>query len=208
MQGLLNQGISVTLTPAGSSQAITISNVLVGEPSTEDLTDRASFFDIRTLYTLAIPKGDANDWVNGTVVFYGKTWHVVGEPTEGLDHLIPLQWNRKVRVERRQVRPLSTYTFFAHKSTTDSEGGTYASWADGKSFLGYIFQEADASAYATQGILEKRRLHLLTAEITPVIGDGIGVYKSSAADFKVLGSVYHNEVESFTSYWDVLLEEV
>ena len=31
--------------------------------------------------------------------FFGRRWKTIGMPIQGLDHLIPLRWNKKVRVE-------------------------------------------------------------------------------------------------------------
>ena len=50
--------------------------------------------------TLAIPKGDQNSWEDNNVVFLGRKWHVLGFAIEGIDENIPLDWNKKVMVER------------------------------------------------------------------------------------------------------------
>lgn len=77
-----------------------INNVLIGEPSTEDVVAELNLSGKRLAYTLAIPKGDTNTWTNRTVEFFGEKFRTIGEPTQGLDHLIPLAWNKKVKVER------------------------------------------------------------------------------------------------------------
>ena len=51
-------------------------------------------------YQLAIPKGDTHIWEDADVEFFGARWHTVGFSTEGIEDLIPLDWNRKVMVER------------------------------------------------------------------------------------------------------------
>lgn len=51
-------------------------------------------------FQLAIPKGDTHDWEDCTVDFFGATWRSIGFSTMGMDHQIPLSWNRKVVVER------------------------------------------------------------------------------------------------------------
>lgn len=53
----------------------------------------------RSAYILAIPKGDNHQWENCEVEFFGRKWKVIGMPTEGIEGLIPLYWNKKVRVE-------------------------------------------------------------------------------------------------------------
>lgn len=32
--------------------------------------------------------------------FFGADWKVIAIPTEGIEELIPLDWNKKVQVER------------------------------------------------------------------------------------------------------------
>lgn len=77
-----------------------IKNVLIGEPSTEDVVAELNLSGKRLAYTLAIPKGDTNTWTNRTVEFFGEKFRTIGEPTQGIDALIPLAWNKKVKVER------------------------------------------------------------------------------------------------------------
>ena len=50
---------------------------------------------------MAIPKGDTHDWSAGKKVsFFGHDWRIIQMPEEGIEWLIPLAWNKKVRVER------------------------------------------------------------------------------------------------------------
>lgn len=88
--------------PTYTETEVQIDNVLVSPVqtggdevlSTLDLTGR------KAVYTLAIPKGDSNEWEGNRVRFFGETWQVIGIPTQGIDALIPLDWNMKVQVER------------------------------------------------------------------------------------------------------------
>ncbi len=77
-----------------------INNVLIGEPSTEDIVAELNMSGKRLAYTLAIPKGDNHIWTDRTVEFFGEKFRTIGEPTQGIDYLIPLSWNKKVKVER------------------------------------------------------------------------------------------------------------
>ena len=79
---------------------IEVDNVLVSPTSTEDIVNQLNIDGKKAVYTLAIPKGDTNNWEDAEVHFFGKRWRTFGIPTEGIDHLIPLQWNKKVMVER------------------------------------------------------------------------------------------------------------
>lgn len=79
---------------------IKIENVLVAPATTEDITNQLSLTGKKVEYVLAIPKGDEHDWENKEVRFFGKKWRTVGIPLEGIEELIPLDWNKKVMVER------------------------------------------------------------------------------------------------------------
>lgn len=84
--------------PVCEDVELVVDNVLIAPASTEDITNQLNLTGKKVVYTLAIPKGDTNDWSNREVVFFGRRWQTVGLPMEGLDHLIPLDWNRKVQV--------------------------------------------------------------------------------------------------------------
>ena len=80
-----------------------IGNVLVGEPSTDDITNTLSLYGKRIAYTLAIPKGDDHDWTDTKVVLpepFAGTYMTIGYPTAGIEENIPLSWNKKVKLER------------------------------------------------------------------------------------------------------------
>ena len=78
----------------------TIENVLIGEPTTDQVIDELNLSGKRLAYTLAIPKGDTHEWTDRKVEFFGDVFRTFGKPTQGIDHLIPLDWNKKVKVER------------------------------------------------------------------------------------------------------------
>jgi len=86
--------------PVFTEKAVTIDNVLIAPVSAEDMLSELNMTGKHAVYQLGIPKGDAHDWANARVVFFGESWRVIGYPTEGQDELIPLCWNRKVNVER------------------------------------------------------------------------------------------------------------
>ena len=94
----------VSIDPFGSPVVkdveITIDNVIVAPATTEDVTSQMSVTGKRISYTLGIPKGDAHDWKEKEVRFFGKRWKTVGIPLEGIESMMPLEWNKKVMVER------------------------------------------------------------------------------------------------------------
>lgn len=106
------KGIDITLyekTQSGTDEAdapvytetpVTVHNVLVGEPSAEEITTELQLTGRRIAYTLALPKGDAHDWNNVRVAFWGQTFCTVGGAVQGIGSMVPLAWNKKVQVER------------------------------------------------------------------------------------------------------------
>lgn len=86
--------------PVYTESPVAVGNVLIGEPSTQEIVDTLNLTGKKLAYTLAIPKGDAHDWKDRTVEFFGERFRTIGEPTQGIDGLIPLDWNMKVKVER------------------------------------------------------------------------------------------------------------
>lgn len=79
---------------------IPVENVLVAPATNEDVISAMDLYGKRAAYTLGIPKGDTHDWEDAEVQFFGARWRTFGISTVGIDHLIPLDWNRKVLVER------------------------------------------------------------------------------------------------------------
>ena len=93
-------GIDPFGNPIYEDQEIEIENVLVSPTSSDDIVNQLTLTGKKAVYTLAIPKGDTNDWENKEVKFFGQRWRTFGFPIEGSESLIPLDWNKKVMVER------------------------------------------------------------------------------------------------------------
>ena len=89
--------------PIFSTEIVNVDNVLVGEPSADEVANTLSLYGKQVHYTLAIPKGDTNVWTDTEVIlpspFEGK-YKTIGYPTAGIESNIPLMWNKKVKVER------------------------------------------------------------------------------------------------------------
>ena len=79
---------------------VDVSNVLVSPATSEDVINELSLSGKHLVYKLAIPKGDTHDWVDAKVLFFDTTFKVVGIPQGGIEDMIPLEWNKKVNVER------------------------------------------------------------------------------------------------------------
>lgn len=87
-------------TPIYEETPVEVENVLVSPSSSTDIVDGLSLYGKKAVYTMAIPKGDTLNWEDATVEFFGEKWRTFGFPTEGIEELIPLSWNKKVMVER------------------------------------------------------------------------------------------------------------
>lgn len=85
--------------PQYAYKAKDVGNVLIAPLSGEEVLETINLTGRQATYQLAIPKGDTNVWEDQYVQFFGQTWRVIGKPIQGIDSLIPLAWNLKVRVE-------------------------------------------------------------------------------------------------------------
>ena len=79
---------------------VDVENVLVAPTTAADVIDSTYLEGKSEIYTLAIPKGDKHNWKDAKVVFFGNTYHQFGGIAQGIESLIPLDWNKKVTVER------------------------------------------------------------------------------------------------------------
>lgn len=86
--------------PIYEEEQIEVNDVLVGEPSSDDVSNEMSLFGKKLAYTLAIPKGDTHDWIDTEVIIFGQKYKTYGYPIEGIEENIPLRWHKKVKVER------------------------------------------------------------------------------------------------------------
>lgn len=86
--------------PIEEEVEIPVENVLIAPASADDVSSSLNLSGRRAVYSLAIPKSDKNNWDNAEVRFFGERWQVLGIPLEGIEHLIPLDWNKKVTVAR------------------------------------------------------------------------------------------------------------
>lgn len=89
--------------PVYETEIVEVDDVLVGQPSQEEITNTLSLYGKLAKYTLAIPKGDENSWEDTEVIlpapFSGK-FKTIGFPIAGIESNIPLRWNKKVLIEQ------------------------------------------------------------------------------------------------------------
>lgn len=87
--------------PIYTENAVLVSDVLVSPIGSTEQLETYTLTGRKAVYQLGIPKGDNNDWKAGyKVSFFGQDWRITGIPTEGIEDLIPLRWNKKVQVEK------------------------------------------------------------------------------------------------------------
>lgn len=91
--------------PIYDETPVEVNDVLIGEPTTDDVDTSISLYSKHISYMLGIPKGDTHDWVDKKVSWidaYGIQ-HVVktfGYPITGVEANIPTRWHMKVRCEQ------------------------------------------------------------------------------------------------------------
>ena len=94
----------------------TVSDVLVGEPSTDDVNNVLSLYGKKVVYTLAIPKGDEHNWEDTEVILpepFAGTYHTIAPPRPasrqifrcgGIRRCILSESQVKVKLNRAGVR--------------------------------------------------------------------------------------------------------
>lgn len=85
--------------PIYEFKEIPVDNVLVAPVNTDDIVNTLELSGKKAVYQLGIPKGDTHDWENKEIRFFGQRFKSFGKTIQGIDHLIPLDWNKKVLVE-------------------------------------------------------------------------------------------------------------
>lgn len=108
----LIKGITVTLyertqtgkdafnAPVYDETPVSVENVLVSPVASAEIVNDLQLYGKRAEYELCIPKGDTHVWDDRTVEFFGSTWRTFGFSMLLIDDMVPLDWNRKVKVAR------------------------------------------------------------------------------------------------------------
>ena len=86
--------------PIYTEELVDVNDVLVGQPSSEDVLSTLELTGKRIAYTLGIPKGDTHVWENTDVIIWGERFRTIGFPQTGIQENIPLRWGSNVKVER------------------------------------------------------------------------------------------------------------
>ena len=86
--------------PVYALTPVDVPNVLVGQPTTDEVTSSIDLYGKRIEYMLGIPKGDAHNWEDTAVIIFGQTYRTVGSTIQGIEANVPTPWHKKVRVCR------------------------------------------------------------------------------------------------------------
>jgi len=80
--------------------SIEVDNVLVAPVDSQENLEVTNLYGKKAQYQIAIPKGDDHVWTDAIVEFFGYRWRVFSLPQNGIEKMMPLDWNDKYYVER------------------------------------------------------------------------------------------------------------
>ena len=86
--------------PIETEELIDIPDCLVGQPTTDEITQVMEMYGKQIAYVVGVPKGDEHTWVDTDVIIWGERFRTIGFPMTGIQENIPLRWGKNVRVER------------------------------------------------------------------------------------------------------------
>lgn len=86
--------------PIENEELVEVHDVLVGQPSTDDVTNTIQLYGKKIAYVLGIPKGDTHNWTDAKVYIWGEPFVTIGYPQTAEQANIPLRWGSTVKVER------------------------------------------------------------------------------------------------------------
>lgn len=86
--------------PVYEETATPVANVLVGQPSTDDVLSSTNLYGKQIEYMVGIPKGDTHNWEDSMIEFFGKKYRTFGNVIQGIEANVPTPWHKKIRVER------------------------------------------------------------------------------------------------------------
>ena len=96
----VSDGVDEFNQPTYTETEIEVENVLIEPVSTTQSADTTDIKQTGIQYRLHIPKTDTNTWTNRKVKFYDSVFKTVGAPMVYMEELTPLEWNKKVLVEK------------------------------------------------------------------------------------------------------------
>lgn len=86
--------------PVFDEREVLVGNVLIEPLSSEAVISELSLSGKKASYQLHIPKEDNHVWKDTRVRFYNASWKTIGEPIVYQEENTPLEWNKKIKVEK------------------------------------------------------------------------------------------------------------
>ena len=86
--------------PIYEDAEILVDNVLVSPTSSDDIVNQLNLTGKKGSIYACNSRRVIQTWEDQEVRFFGEKWRVFGMVTQGIEELIPLDWNKKVTVER------------------------------------------------------------------------------------------------------------
>lgn len=86
--------------PIYSEEIVLVNDVLVGQPTSDEIVSTLDLTGKKIAYMLGIPKGDTHVWTDTDVIIWGERFRTIGYPGTGTQANIPLRWGQNVKVER------------------------------------------------------------------------------------------------------------
>lgn len=86
--------------PVVKEEIIDIPGCLVGQPSSDEITQTMQLYGKQIAYVVGVPKGDDNSWIDTDVIIWGERFRTIGFPQTGILENVPLSWGKNVKVER------------------------------------------------------------------------------------------------------------
>lgn len=86
--------------PVVTEEIIDIPGCLVGQPSSDEITQTMQLYGKQIAYVVGVPKGDDNSWIDTDVIIWGERFRTIGFPQTGILENVPLSWGKNVKVER------------------------------------------------------------------------------------------------------------
>lgn len=77
---------------------VEVKNVLIDQPSSDDVTNELNLSGKKIEYLLRLPKGDEHAWEDSKVSFFGKEFRTIGEAVGLQEENVPGNWNKTVKV--------------------------------------------------------------------------------------------------------------
>ena len=86
--------------PVYDTEYVTVGNVLVGEPTADEVTSELALSGKTTEFMLGIPKGDTHEWEDTEVIIFDRKYRTAGAVIQGIEENVPGPWHKKIRVVR------------------------------------------------------------------------------------------------------------